>query len=291
MAGKMTETEKKEKIDKKNRERIAGNLERDLEDLRNGFNPRNPTRFFKVGEEVDFGNITKAVVTEVLDEGLVYKLHIWVRRRTEDDFYSREQVLTEEDAYRWWSDIMKLSSRERKPVFKETDDVRFNFLNKSVGGILLQFHRTGIDLDPEYQRGKVWTLEDKVSLIDSIFKNIDIGKIAIIKRDFNSDKTIPHYEMLDGKQRYIALTEFYEGRFTYKGLHFEELDPSDRSHFENYHIGMAETEELTRLQKLRYFLKLNTGGVAQDPGHMAEVRRKYEEELAGAALESGGPSR
>ena len=34
---------------------------------------------------------------------------------------------------------------------------------------------------PDYQRGYVWEQEDKELLLDSIFKNIDIGKFVFIR--------------------------------------------------------------------------------------------------------------
>lgn len=158
----------------------------------------------------------------------------------------------------------------------EDEDIFFTFQNRDVNSLLNQyFDKYGMDLEPEYQRGNVWNADQQVSLIDSIFHNVDIGKFAVIKRPWGPDGNKPLtpklYEMLDGKQRLTALIEYYLGRFSYKGKYYNDLHPFDKNHFKYYSISYAETEELTDAQKYRYFLKLNTTGTPVDPAHMEKV--------------------
>jgi uncharacterized protein with ParB-like and HNH nuclease domain len=69
-------------------------------------------------------------------------------------------------------------------------------------------------MNPDYQRDLVWSLEDKVNLIDSIYNDIEIGRFAFIKTDysknnFDFDKDF-YWEILDGKQRISAIIDFFE---------------------------------------------------------------------------------
>ena len=70
----------------------------------------------------------------------------------------------------------------------------------------MAYHRGLID-NPDYQRGYVWTLEDKQKLIQSIFNRADIGKFVFIE-----DENYREYrlEVIDGKQRLRAILDYYE---------------------------------------------------------------------------------
>ena len=119
----------------------------------------------------------------------------------------------------------------------------------------------------------MWSNEDKVRLIDSIFRNIDIGKFALVRKDWN-EKYL--YEVLDGKQRIRAILDFYENKFPYKGKYFNDLCARDQNHFEDYMISMAEIDETDQKTILKYFLMLNTGGVQMDKEHLEKVQKQYD---------------
>lgn len=63
-----------------------------------------------------------------------------------------------------------------------------------------------IDLNPDYQRGSVWTRSQKQLLIDSLLNNIDIPKLYW--REVQSGKF--EHEVVDGQQRLRAISEFLE---------------------------------------------------------------------------------
>lgn len=78
--------------------------------------------------------------------------------------------------------------------------------------------RNNIDFHPSYQRkGKIWSENDKSYLIDSILNGFDIPKIYIADFTFfNSElneKRKP-YAVVDGKQRFEAMFDFYDDKFT-----------------------------------------------------------------------------
>jgi hypothetical protein len=78
--------------------------------------------------------------------------------------------------------------------------------------------RNNIDFTPSYQRkGKIWTDKDKSYLIDSILNGFDIPKIYIADFTFFSselnEKRKP-YAVVDGKQRFEAMFDFYDDKIT-----------------------------------------------------------------------------
>ena len=84
-------------------------------------------------------------------------------------------------------------------------------LHKTIGNIHNEMQNQKIDLDPPYQRGRVWLNKDKEAFIDSIY--FDILPSPII---MNNDNTIGKYICIDGKQRITTIVEFIENKFSIK---------------------------------------------------------------------------
>ncbi|RKX20224.1 MAG: hypothetical protein DRP51_06090 [Candidatus Zixiibacteriota bacterium] len=240
-----------------------------------------PCIVYDIGERVTYGAWDWTSILQVCEGGLYYKL-VSVTRNTGRNISDSSKLQIH---YLPWYNITPYQEDPGDiSILKRHDDIHFNFQQRDIISLLnIYFDRYGVDLEPEYQRGNVWTPEQKESLIDSIFKNVDIGKIAIIKRPWGPDGNVPLtpklYEMLDGKQRLTALIEFFTGRFSYKGKYYNDLHPSDKNHFKYYSLSYAETNNLTKEQKYRYFLKLNTTGTPVDPAHMERVAGMLQEEI------------
>lgn len=64
-----------------------------------------------------------------------------------------------------------------------------------------------IDVDADYQREEVWSKNAKEKLIDSIIKGIDIPKLYLF--ELENGKQNFKYECIDGKQRILALSQFF----------------------------------------------------------------------------------
>lgn len=229
-----------------------------------------PSYVFKEEDRVRYGNWDYAMIFEVCDGGRYYK----VFQKTANIKYGKYIGEIEEIRYHNWLELLPYrppKEFEFISKFEEDKDIFLNFSQRDITSLFHMFYYSGIDLDTDYQRGLVWTPEQEVDLIRSIFKNIDIGKFAVIKREFSEECT-HFYEMLDGKQRLTALCRFYEGRFKYRDRTFQQLHPYDQAHFKGFPISHAESYELTDKQKYRYFIKLNTTGRSIDPVHMEKVK-------------------
>jgi Protein of unknown function DUF262. len=245
-------------------------LEFRLKDLRQSFHKIEPTLRYKVGERVQRGCVKSSIVTEVLDDGQILKLHeIYT-----DTNYGRPLDYERDDYVLWHQVVPYRTFKENDaiPIFVHKSDIQLNYSQRDLSGFFTTVYSFGLDMDPEYQRGNVWNIEDKVALIDSIFNDVDIGKFVFILLEY-SNECIPLYEILDGKQRISAIIDFHENRFAYKGKLYHELNRRDQNHFENYSISWAEVKNVTLKQKLEYFLRLNTSGKPQDPEHMKKIRR------------------
>jgi hypothetical protein len=75
--------------------------------------------------------------------------------------------------------------------------------------------RDQIDMEPPYQRrGRLWSSADKAYLIDSILNEFDVPKIYVADFTWGDSplnrKKLP-YAIIDGKQRFEAIFDFFDG--------------------------------------------------------------------------------
>lgn len=144
-----------------------------------------------------------------------------------------------------------------------------SFMQQKISGLICYPYYFGLDFKPAYQRDFVWELKDKVSLIDSIFNNVEIGKFVFIPLEYGKQY---QYEILDGKQRLRAIMDFYEDRFQYKGKYYSDISITEQKFFKNFPVSIAETSEnMSEEQKLRYFINLNKNGKAMSEQQISKV--------------------
>lgn len=99
-------------------------------------------------------------------------------------------------------------------------------------------HEPGLyDLDAPYQRGSVWTDEQRENLIRSLLEGIPCG---IVYRNFKGfNKPVP-YVIVDGKQRIETIRAFYAGDLTVPASWFDR----ELLGREVYHSGTKSVAEL-----------------------------------------------
>lgn len=230
-----------------------------------------PTYYFTVGQEVVYASLKNCVIKEVLYNGKVYGL----TGKAISNNYGHPYTY---QIYRVapWMDIRPVSHENTS--FANNQISKLTFQNSSLESLLHLNYYFGIDTKSDYQREDVWEQKDKELLIDSIFHNIDLGKIALnhlpkeerLKR--NAD-----YEIIDGKQRLNALIDYYENKFEYKGKSYNNLSWMDKRIFKNHPIRMAIAEEAQTKDILKYFLMLNRAGKELEGLHLEKVKRMLEE--------------
>ena len=208
-----------------------------------------PSYRFAVGDKVQVGHLLNCVVDEILEGGYMYL----VRSGPSSDNYSC-----------WaWTNVRPLDD-DKDTRFAKRDSAlsRLHYSNRNMYSLLNYHYLLGVDFNPDYQRGSVWDEEDREKLLDSIFAGREIGRFVFKQLPFiraNDDGN--YYEIVDGKQRMLTLLAFYENRFPYKGVFYNDLSVLDKNWFMDASIGVAELDQnTTRAEVLEVFLALNEGG-------------------------------
>ena len=110
--------------------------------------------------------------------------------------------------------------------------------------------RSKIDFDPPYQRrGRLWSDTDKSYLIDSILNGFDIPKVYMADftwGDSSLNKKQLAYAIIDGKQRFEAIFNYFDGRivlndnFVYREQPSLKLGGLGYQDLQNNHSEIAE---------------------------------------------------
>lgn len=266
---KLTEEEKAAKKAVEEKERIESNWKGDvnkmLKSVEEGRVSPDRTRTHSIGDRVLFGGFKRTWVKDILANGLVYILGVISETRDKGE--------VEEQRVAAWHDVFPYRTKEDVESIPQFNKKFYlgSVYNQPIESVLHRHYYWGVDMNPAYQRGNVWNLEDKVALIDSIFNDIEIGRIVLMKRPY-SDERKETYEIIDGKQRLTALIEFFEDRFEYKGLKYSQLHPHDQNHFDQKQLALIEAPEMSEEQILEYFIRVNTSGRPINPEHLDKVK-------------------
>lgn len=154
---------------------------------------------------------------------------------------------------------------------------------KTVHDLLAWKKAQMLRANPEYQRGEAWNTSQKKRLVDSVLRGYPIPLIYLhhIKTAV-AGAMRDDFEIIDGQQRLIALSEFREGHFKpfdpvqdaeearfpsfiekqpcpWGGKTFDELTPELQQQFfkTSLSIVMIETEEANEARDL--FIRLQEG--------------------------------
>jgi hypothetical protein len=134
-----------------------------------------------------------------------------------------------------------------------------------------------------YQRGFVWTLEQKQLLIESVYKGISCGVILVRKRSWGEleklaakgETELSFTDIVDGKQRLNAIKQFLNEEITdMYGNYYSDLSKHSQRKFTDHQLFQyAEMEDATDEETLYQFLKMNHEGVPQSKEHLDFVAK------------------
>ncbi len=138
--------------------------------------------------------------------------------------------------------------------------------NVELETVVNRIRRKSINLQPEYQRGEVWTEAKKKKLIDTIIRDWKIPPIHLVV-----DDTTRKSEVLDGQQRLVAIRDFCDGEFCIDGfiqpidrtitelhgLYFEQLPENIKQQLNAYDLTFINLSDYSPEEPAELFNRLN----------------------------------
>ena len=122
-----------------------------------------------------------------------------------------------------------------------------------------------LDLNPEFQRGYVWTDQQKTNYVEFMLKGGNTGRDILFNCPFfvsdndydEDDPILNRMVIVDGKQRLSAVCGFLQNEVKAFGSYYKDFTGKLRTvNRLNFHIN----ELCTRKDILQWYLELNSGG-------------------------------
>ncbi len=149
-------------------------------------------------------------------------------------------------------------------------DISWAYLPTYYKQAVEEYH---LDPNPDFQRGYVWTPEQKVRYVEYILRGGATGRdIQTNNPDWNSSTVIgKSYVLVDGKQRLEAVLGFLNDEFTvFGGSKFSEFEDSLRMTGPSFKWHVNDLA--TRAEVLQWYLDLNNGGTVHTSDELDRVR-------------------
>lgn len=169
-------------------------------------------------------------------------------------------------------------------------DVEAGYLRQWLGGVL-KIEGEKLDLDPDFQRGHVWTQDQQSRYIEYLIRGGQGSRTLYwnhpcwtgLGRGKNCD--LPNdLVIVDGKQRLTAVLDFLDDKVPVFGYVLSEW--ADPHAVIKRHSGIAFKMHVnnlqTRAQLLQWYLDLNSGGTIHTSEEIDRVRSLLDRELEGA---------
>lgn len=115
---------------------------------------------------------------------------------------------------------------------------------------------------PTWQRPFVWTTEQKIRLLESLWLGINVGTYTFNRttRQGPLDNLL-----IDGQQRMKAIEEYLDDEFSVFGWKYSDLGPAERRRFAystHFHCFITASEDEDYLRS--YYNMMNFGGTAHE---------------------------
>lgn len=147
----------------------------------------------------------------------------------------------------------------------------------------------GLDLNPDFQRGHVWTQEQQLRYIEAAFRGLlppSAKSVQFNCANWNARKDhktdLPGgLQCMDGLQRITAVDAWLAGEFKPFGLSIEDLDDTpwmiSKGMNLKFRFHVSIFDYVTRAEVLQHYLDFNAGGTPHSAEEIARVRQMLSE--------------
>lgn len=166
---------------------------------------------------------------------------------------------------------MKFHDIKEFPNIHYHVDIPIEYLKSTIDRYVNEHH---LDMNPDFQRGYVWTEEQKTSYIEFLLKNPTSG----LEIYFNHPDWMGHFKgdfvLVDGKQRLEAVLSFFDNKVKAYGYYYKEYEDRPRFISLSFNVGKLQT----RKEVLQWYLAFNTGGTYHTKDEVDRVKELLSKE-------------
>lgn len=131
----------------------------------------------------------------------------------------------------------------------------------------------GLQLNPDFQRGHVWTEEQQIRYLEYFFRGGKAGRVVYFnKPDWHisvGEGSYNDYVCVDGLQRITACKRFVHNEIPVFGSYFKEYEDRPRM---TYTIKVNVNDLKTKNDVLQWYIDMNIGGTPHTEEEIARVK-------------------
>lgn len=149
-------------------------------------------------------------------------------------------------------------------------DVGFKYFSKTIHEYVDEF---GLILNPEFQRGHVWTLDQQEKYIEFILCGGKTGRDFY----FNLDRKTNEYVCVDGLQRTTAFMRFIDGEIKVFEQYFDDFCFTKRETGGNplpeFRVNVYMNYLENKREVLQWYVDMNAGGTPHTNDEIEKVKK------------------
>jgi hypothetical protein len=134
----------------------------------------------------------------------------------------------------------------------------------------------GLDMNPDFQRGHVWTVAQQQAYVEYILKGGVSGKEIYFNHPGWMGNFKGNFYCVDGLQRITAVLHFLENRVAiFGGLFFKDFEDRLPGHA-NFNLTVNNLK--SKKEVLSWYLEMNIGGTIHSSDELDRVQKMLDEE-------------
>lgn len=132
----------------------------------------------------------------------------------------------------------------------------------------------GLEMNPDFQRGHIWTGEQQIKYVEFILRGGKTGRVIYLNnptwRTYDNKPTDIGFVCVDGLQRTTALRRFVKNEIKVFGYYFNEFEGNPRI-VQDVRININDLK--TRKEVLQWYLEMNEGGTPHTEEELNKVKK------------------
>lgn len=141
-----------------------------------------------------------------------------------------------------------------------------------------QIEESGLQLNPDFQRGHVWSEQQQIAWLEYFLQGGKTGRIVYLNNPswhrFNDVSKYNDFVCVDGLQRITAVQRFINNEIKVFGSYFDEYEDNTRiaTHTIKVNINDLKTEK----EVLQWYIDMNSGGTPHTTDEINRVKKLLE---------------
>lgn len=136
----------------------------------------------------------------------------------------------------------------------------------------------GLELNPDFQRGHVWTEQQQISFIEFILRGGKTGRTLYFNcPSWHSNCNVKGYNdfvCVDGLQRITAIQRFLNDEIPAFGIKYSEYE--GKTDLLRHGMVININDLKSKKEVLQWYIEMNAGGTPHTPEEIERVRKLME---------------